>query len=152
MKGVEDIPALFEYRRSLDKVINYDVPTREMSGAQEALTKARNYVQSKIDKRIASLDKAIGTDDIKRLKQLNRKYKNASVINSISENAMAKEMTKSAGKDVAAGLLAAGGSLGYQASRGDLDSEDVINSMGIGLLGGLATRGVGRPHQVLEQY
>lgn len=86
---VTDVEDLLKFRQSVDDLINFDKPLRDMAGGQEALVTMRRAIQDKIDNRIGVLDDIVGGSSLKELKTLNRAYKNASTIKSISQSAQA---------------------------------------------------------------
>lgn len=133
---VTDIDQLLKFRRSVDDLINFDKPIKDMAGGQEALASIRRAVQKKIDNRIDALDKVVGGDSLKALKDLNRTYKNASTIQKISQAAKAGDEAK-----MALGLpeLIAGGALGAGSAVYNQDSGP--ESIAKGLLGAVALKG-----------
>lgn len=135
--GIMDIPSLLDYRKGMDDLINYDKTVRDMPAVQQAFVTVRNELQSRIDKRIRALDQVLGTDDVKRLKQLNRKYSNASIINSMSRSAQDRDMGRAVHGlyDRMAAIGPASGYLGYQAYQGDFEPSDLITAGAISLAG-----------------
>lgn len=91
---ITDVEELLKFRRSIDDLINFDRPLREMAGGQEALVTMRRMVQDKIDNRIGVLDDIVGGSSLKELKSLNKTYKNAATIKNISQAAQAGEEAK----------------------------------------------------------
>lgn len=128
---VTDVEELLKFRRSVDDLINFDRPLREMAGGQEALVTMRRMVQDKIDNRIGVLDDIVGGNSLKELKNLNKTYKNAATIKNISQSAQAGEEAK-----MMFGLTerqAAGGALGLGAiasmADGQIDEGDILTPL-----------------------
>ena len=111
-----------------------------MSGGQEALVQVRRKIQEAIDNRIKTFDKIVGGSEMKTLKDLNRTYKNASTINSISKKATAGlEGNMAFGlPELIVGGAAGAGSAAYEAAQGR--PEGAIESAAKGLLAGAALK------------
>lgn len=139
-----DIEKLYTFRRSLDDLINFDKAVKDMPGAQKALAKMRDKIQSKVDTRIDVLDGIVGGDELKVLKDLNQRFSGASKVNKISGPAFMGEEAKMAlglPELIGGGAIATGAGA-YGVATGD--PQTMAESAAKGLLGAVAIKGARR--------
>lgn len=137
-----NIEDLYATRKSFDDLINYDKSVQDMPLAQQYLKKTRDHIQKKIEGRIEALDNVVGGDELKTLKEANRRYSGAAEVNKIAQKKVAGEETKSAigllDRQAALGGLGLG--LAGNVATGDVTPEGLAKSAGMGLLTGAASK------------
>lgn len=86
---------LHTFRKSLDENVNWGSKGNERPAVQRAYIDARNTVADKAKSTIDQLDQATGGNQLNELKALNDRFSAASTVNSIAEQAKARDMAKS---------------------------------------------------------
>jgi hypothetical protein len=131
---------ILNYRKSLDDIAGYNKTFNESKTGQKALKIARNVIKEKLDKRIADVEavsKLAGGDSgdrLKRLKELNHRYRMARNVQKMAEDRAAGEAAKAN-----LGLLETIAGTGYAASE-IARGEDPLKAIGKGIVGGIALR------------
>lgn len=139
-----NIVDLHQFRQGLDENINWGQVSKERDAVQRAYIKARNMVVDKTKNTIDALDKTLGGNKLKELKDLNERFSVASTVNKISTQGQGREMAKVLmGHGVVsggAGLTAAG--LEYSRSHDPLKAAAAGAATAIGVT---AARKYGAP-------
>lgn len=140
-----DIEDLYKYRQSVDELINYDKPLRDMAGGQKALSDVRNKIKGIIDNRLNAISEVAGanknfsalSEQINTLKDLNKTYQNASDVAWVGRSALAREQSK-----LPIGLydVAAGGAIGTATGGPSAVATGILSSAG---MAGLRNYGAG---------
>jgi len=137
-----NITDLYQHRKSVDDLINFDQSVKDAPLVQKTLRKYRDFVQKKIEGRIEALDKVVGGDELKALKEANKRFSGASQVHEIAQKKFAREETKAAmgllDRQAALGGLGLG--LAGNVVQGDVSPEGLTKSVGLGLLSGVGSK------------
>lgn len=128
----------------IDEQINYSRRSQDLPEVQQAFLAARRFIRERVNNQVKALDRALGSADSARLKQLNSDYRNASdVVGMAQDRALrenANQMFSLTDKIAAVGGGGAGAVTGAM-QGGDL--ETTLKGAALGAGAGLVNR-VGR--------
>lgn len=104
--GLNDIQA---YRRTIDRMVNYNQEFFDNPPAKQQLIKARNFLQDLFEKRLKVVDGIFGSNYSKDFRPLNKTFSNLATVDKIASRSLAKENARQflGLKDVIAGAGAA---------------------------------------------
>lgn len=121
------------FRITLDKIVPFD-GTENQKIAQDVVFRLRGFLQGKVQKNIDALGRVVGTDDIKQLKSLNKRFSDLSDINKVArERALANQANNLFSlRDTIVGSAA-----GLPSVAGELERGDIEGALQKGLIFGL---------------
>lgn len=123
---------VLNFRRGIDDMINYDKSVTDMPAAQKALKRVRDFLKERIESEVKSVSK----DDLEALQKLNKRYWNASDVESIAKREMARENAK-----MILGLPELITGSAYGATEYARNPEDAVGALGKGIALGAAMKG-----------